>query len=170
MAIQDSINQMLGTAAAASFAVNKALDPKAAEFEKEAKLIRQNQIDASNEYLGNERPELEKQINEAQKANTDLEIFKRGIDESGADPTAGQQRYMKGLEKKGSKLTDLQAAQKAADDLEGKRQALIADIRKRLLNNNSIIQKAKAVRDLEGLHNQNVAIAITKAMDQGGTK
>lgn len=170
MAIQDSINQMLGTAAAAAFAANKILDPKAAEFSKEAEILKQTQIQASDEYLGKERPETERQIKEAEKTSTDLEIYKRGIDESGADPTVGQERYMKGLEKKASKLDDLKAGQKAMEALEQKRQAVIEDLRRRQLNNNSIIEKFKNARDLNDLHIKNVVLAKAAAKDKGGTK
>lgn len=172
MPIQDSINQMLGTAAAATFAVNKALDPSAAEFEKEAEELRQNQIEASNDYISNQRPEMDKQIEEAKKADTDLEVYKRGIDESGADPTAGQQKYMKGLEKKASKLTDLEAGKRATEELEEKRQAIIEGLRKRMLNNKSILQRFSNNRlnATEDFHKKNVMFAKAKAMEQGGNK
>lgn len=163
-------NSLADSALVAAFAANKILDPKAAEFSKEAEILKQNQIEASDEYLATERPETEKQIAEAKKAGTDLEIYKRGIDESGAAPTVGQERYMKGLEKKASKLDDLVAGQKAAETLEGKRQALIEDLRRRQLNNNSIIDKARNARYLEKLHENNVIIAKSKAIDKGGIK
>lgn len=163
-------NSITDSALAAAFVANKILDPKAAEFSKEAEILKQNQIEASDEYLAKERPETEKQITEAKKADTDLEIYKRGIDESGADPTVGQERYMKGLENKASKLNDLKAGQKAADALEEQRQAVIEDLRRRQLHNNSIIDKARNVRELEKLHKNNVIIAKGKAIDKGGIK
>ena len=163
-------NKLADSLLAAAYTANKTLEPKADEFAKEANIMRQDQIEASNEYLGKEKPELEKQITEAKKAQTDLEIYKRGIDESGADPTVGQQRYMKGLEKKGSKLTDLEASQRAADALEEKRQALIENLRKRTLNNNSIIQRIQNSKYIEDLHKLNVLNAKGKVMNEGGTK
>lgn len=155
---------------AAAYTANRVLEPEAAEFSKEAEILKQTQIQASDEYLGKERPETEQQIKEAEKASTDLEIYKRGIDESGADPTEGQKRYMKGLENKASKLNDLKAGQIAAEALEEQRQALIEDLRRRQLHNNSLIDKVRNARDLNDLHIKNVELAKAAAKDKGGIK